>query len=107
MSRPNLNDKITEEMTKFLMKFCPKHNIWWCDDDGTRWNILNNGDAEDDLVAFITRISQATAREIINELESNPTPGSEFINLQLWIEAKQSQLRTKFNLAEREVSKDN
>lgn len=50
------------------------------------------------LKSFLRSSLTRVVEEVINELESNPHPGTEFKNLQYWIEAKQLQLRNKYGI---------
>lgn len=51
-------------------------------------------DTADVIKLFISQLLS----EVIDELESNPHPGTEFKNLQYWIEAKQLQLKDKYGV---------
>ena len=80
--------KINDWKEKFEKEFVDKEHSTW------KFPIIL-----EDIYIFISQVREQAIREVIDELESNPCPGKlvgEDISLQYWIEAKQSQLKSKF-----------
>ncbi len=67
MTKTNL--EIEEEFIKELAEICCDYKVWWCEEDGTKWNIGNNIDFTDDVKKLFQALLQQRMDEIDSKIE--------------------------------------